>query len=390
MTLTMSKRQKILLLVLVLLLYIFVLVNQVAIPVVPKINEAKLEIQNLEEQKRQMEQQAAVMEEKQRVLEEKQSADERMNFYLLENGDITDSLYFIEKLSALMGKQFSNITVKMPEEKTYNDIKYYAFETDFSVQMPIQKAIELAAFIEGSPLKTVVTSFSMVSAAPNGGEDIGPVDVTMSVKFFALNHDSIDQLYKFSVKKFMNYEQWSAPPLVMPVPATGSSDPAFDSPAASGVDDKDGSQTMTADIASTQKRMPDLTITENSFLAAGDNVRIYSEKDNTKAIAFATKKYLDLSLDVGASECYIQAAEKEGKVHSLIVPVASGGFTVAFNIDFPPIKENENLGMHVKVSNNSSENVYILLANGRQGISIRNSSGEQILVKDEKERIYIL
>jgi len=377
------KRNEIILVsVLGLLIYVFVFYKFIWTPVIPEIGEQKNLITTLEKEKQQLDLDLSNLDSKKIELVSKKAGYERLEGYLNNEANVTDCIEYIDKLANVVDSNITKVNIAIPEQKEVDKSKYYQIKIDFNTVLPINKIKDMLIYIENSS-KLVDVSRFVLSPAKVENLDTTSLDssiladklfnAALTLNMYTLNIEAMDKIYEYSRHRFNRYEYGS-------ITAFEDNTLDIDSTLADNID-TDGSNVIVNN--------KDFEIKLFSFLAAGDNfVLLGSDKLNEK-LTLKTNKYITMDLSIGNNSYTLNAVNGSGKPYKIQGSIPNRDLNMFINVDISQIKENENMGVKIKVINNSDNKLNVTLADKSRKVTLTDRTGKVISSGNDKENVYI-
>lgn len=387
---SIGKREKMLLIILGVVIYAYLFYTFVWVPVIPQISKKNSEITTALQQKAAMDKAVSNMDAKRLELDTGKASNERLDQYLLSNANIADSMDYLEKLTKLLGKEITDVNISKPEEKSTTvglegtaadknknngtGRKFYELAIDFKTRLTYAEAASLVKYIEGGSLKIRISKFIVQppKSVQQGQAADSVFEVGMTIDLYSLNSDNIDKIYEYSRDKFNRYFDDGAIPFT---PTEVGKDGVFDVPKQANAGNNSGTV---------------LNIKEESYLAAGDNLRISGTDESNGFISIKTMKRQEIRVNIGESSYTVETAGSDGKTVNMRGGLLQGDLNIQVNVDFPMVKENNDLGLDIKITNNSSRKVNVILSDKAERAKIFDRSGSPIAGTNEKEKVQIM
>jgi hypothetical protein len=441
----MKRREISILGILGVVLYAFIYVKFVYLPALPVIEEKNVKIAGLQKQKDSLDSDMANLEAKKADYGSKLLNNERMGEYLMETASVADGLEYVEKISGIIEKEISSINVNAPKEinlagpqpagtdgaAAATPLKYYELKIDFQATLNYNEAMELVKYCEGGTRKVRISNFRL-SAAPNTVQtppvqQPAPTDragqtppatqppaaqapvpqapaappaqsnafimasgtdkyaISMSVCFYSLNKGNLDTLYDYSRSRFQKFRNAEGVPFIQQKTDSGGNVvlpdiASSDTGSGGGADGGTGLTLATAD----------LVIKEAGYLVGGENFEMFANADVNKRVRIKTKEHINISLSLNGDNYTVDAMRNGGAAQTLSGRLSSKAFSIYVDSEVPYAKENENIGMSIRISNSSGRSVNVAMAQRTGRVKLLDRNGGEIYVKSDSEKVYVV
>lgn len=412
------------------LLYAFIFYKFAWVPSVPYKAEVEAKMAAAAREKASLEEDLKNLDANKMELTVAEASDERIDEYLMNSANIVDSLEYVDKLVALIGKNISALSIAKPEERYATvvnnplqedtDLKtdksggkvYYEIRLDFKAHMTYNNALELVRYIEGGTRRMKITKFAVrpleenaqlsetvipqadlqesgqnVQAAagtpaqgvenaaasgvqPANGERL--FEMNMTVSMFSVNLRASDRMYEYSRHKLNRFLDGSG---ILFAPGTGG---------------ETGETSAPIDISG-NLGTEDIIIKQRSYLVAGENLQIYGADRTNGIIRVKTNKPADVRIDLGKTSYTINTADTGNQSLRL-----TGGLpdrdplTIYIGVDMPAIKENERIRLNVSILNNSDKRVNVSLYDLQKRVKLLDRNGNEIFGASAVEKLSII
>ncbi|MCX8130001.1 MAG: hypothetical protein N3I35_07885 [Clostridia bacterium] len=430
----LGKREKILLVVLGILIYVLIAVKFVWIPIIPKISEKNDQLIKITMQKQALDNDRNSIENKKNEISALKITNEKIGYLLMDQANITDSIEYIEKLSALLGRDLEGINILAPVERSYFEslvdssdkknskdktektkkeagfkgTKFYEFGISFSTKLDYAKIVELLNYLECGSKKVRVSYFKMIpfeeekkekgkqqkNGLPDLAKDIGKqindkelikeIERIMAELEKKINSDKklfqIDMtinLYAMkigTIDKLFEYSRHK-----FSTYTSGNGLPYIPSKKAAG----------TASSLAGNTGGSDISISLNSFLTAGDNLNISGINKSSEYLSVKTKENSDIRVTVKSSSYSIETRDSNGKPVRISGTVPARDINISISADFPAVKDNNSLGMNITVVNDSGRNLNITLSDNSRRVNLYNENGSNIYSGSPIDKIFV-
>ena len=299
--------------------------------------------------------------------------------------------------------------------------KFYELSVEFDTVLTYEEAYNLVQYCEGSARKVRISKFLMIpyeekdqripTAAvtpaapaasaqeikkpdtavpaatqaqqePANGSSSQKFKVSMGICFYSQTSGTMDKIYDFTRGKFQQYIGSPGVPFVKP---TEQKDGKIVLPdiAAGDAGVKDGSEAARFAGA-------DVILYQKGYLYAGENFMLYSGANKGSRITYKTKDRVDVNLRLGSSGFDVEALADNGSRSTLNGFFREGDFVVFIDVDVPYAKENENLGINLKVQNDSGRNINIRMNDRLSKVRLLDRNGSSIVSKSAGEKLYLI
>ena len=407
----MKKRELLLLGVLFIAAYAFVFVKFVWGSSLPKIESVKESISVAQQEKAKLDEDLTNIDKLKNSLGIKNIQNERISEYLMDDASSADSIDYLDKLGKTFEKSIQNVSFSVPvkkeavvegakdgeAEKGDIDNIYYEFRFSFKAAMAYDDIMDIVDFIEGGSRKVKISKFNITpsvgntSIAPqvtdedeeeeiqNSGTNSSLFNLDMEVNMYSKNLGSINDIYNYVNN---NYHRFNTNEGEVIIPTN-----------AQGVGAPDGvvnvSPSGTSASTGTKK---DIDIRLEGFLKAGPNFWIFGAGGyNNNFARFKTKKGTLVEINIEKETYKIRVNSDENGTYNLEGALQGGEPYIAILAAFPlDVPENQDLGVEVKVTNNSGETVNISLKDRNNRVQITDRNGAVIHGHNQNENVKIL
>ncbi len=417
------------------LLFYMIFVNNY----IPEINDVNSKLAEAKDKEDALKKDLANIEVKKSELQTKKVISERMGNYLLESGDITDCIEYMQKLERLMSNKLTDIKIMPPVKVSSSSEKndsgkidvgaqtgaepteetstttttnsnsvngYYEMSIDFKADLAYNEIWELLAFIEGGSRRVKVSKFTMdtpkkeevkvVTNAPkatpaptplpgqtfNGIVPSGQIyGVNATIKLYVLNIDDANKLFNFSRYKFNRFNEGAD--LKYTVSSiTGD-----------GYVPKVNNTTTTTNNNSVPQSsatgVADFTLDLDGYLKAGENFIIRGTNKDNEIFMNKTSGRTDVLLTINDSKYNMNIGYLTGKSATLYGEVPNRDLTADLLSQVPDIKENQKIKVYLKIVNNSSHKFKISIRDSNSRIKVMDRNGAVIKGSNNKEKVTI-
>ncbi|NLY18533.1 MAG: hypothetical protein GX045_06220 [Clostridiaceae bacterium] len=381
----LKKNEIKLLIILCVLVFGFIFVKFVLMTTIPKINEAKIRLEEVKAQKAALDEDYRNLDNYYTALEVKNTVNERLGEYLMNNAGISDSIEFIEKLALMMGTDIENISLGRPSEISGpEEIKYYGFPVSFSATMPYGDFKELLRYCEGGSKKIRVSSFSIKpeeNIKSDSSADEQLFKSSISLVFYTIDKDTASKLFQFSRAKLQEFKTRDGEPIYIKEDAEL---PDTDLPGliSSARDRKTPGHLITMDNA-------DFIVFHRGYLYGGYNFETYATFGSKNRIRETTAEKVEVLMTIEGNTYTIDTLTAGSFQKKITGDIPDRDFTMYIVSNVNDIKENENLFLDIKVKNNSDKTIRVHIEQKGNRVKLMDRDGNVITGKNEKEKIYL-
>ncbi len=371
-----GKREIALLSVLGVLLYGLIFYKFIYANAKPEITAKKAEIEAAQKQKDALDNDLANIESKRLELRAKSLNNERLQEYLLENGNLTDGVEYVAKLASMMPK-ISGISINAPSQKTDNGKTFYEMAISFNCKSSYLEAMELVRFFELSTTKVRVSKFTMqpVKADAKDSTTKGAInvnqlfDLNFTINIYSINAQAADKLTEYSRHKFTSYIGEEG---VVFIPNTKVNNAR--------------SEVAVAKTSSATSKAPEkadtvnyvIDIKEYSYLVGGENLEIFGGDGAGKTIRVKTKKSHDITISLANNAYVIDSVDEYGNPDSIFGTIPGPSMGISVEADIPNLNENKDIKLNIKIVNDSSSNIKLKLYDKQNKVNIIDRNGGAI------------
>lgn len=434
---TLGKKEVKLLIVLGLLVYGFLFYVIFVNNYIPEINEVNAKLSEAQAKEKALKEDLANIEQKKSDLHSKNIIGERMGNYLLEKGDITDCIEYMEKLDRLIGKKLKDVKINEPREITFtsatskssssasssdddlmgdsesstatssvsNSNKYYEMSLDFKAELSYNEIFELLNYIEGASRKVQVAKFDMkpnkneanaatgqnnaakstptptpIPGQQNGIVPIGPkYDIQMSIKLYAQELSEADKVYNFNRNKFNNFNESSGINFTIAQAYTNKDGTIIGNIQPGTQINVEQQTTSVTDV--------DFVIEQDGFLTAGNNLVISGVNGENGVFRYKTAGRTDVSLLLDGSKYSFVINYATGKSKTLTGKLPNRDLNMKLSAVIPDLEVNDKIKLNLKITNNTAKKLNIKLTDALGRIKVTDRSGNVIKGTSSKEKV---
>lgn len=426
---SIGKKELKLIAILCVVAYAFVFYKFIWQSVIPSIRTLNGEMATASEKLELMEKDNGNLEYFKTQLAAQETSNERIDEYLMNSANMVDSLEYVDKLTRLIGEDVKEINIGKPEQKyvvngknpTSDEMElkenaeknriYYELKLDFRAFMSYSSAMELVRYIEGGTRRVKITKFFVkalsdndlkmladakaklgqekaggASGENNGGQNNAPqnpaaasapleklFDTNMTISIYSTNLRAADRMYEYSRHKLNRFIYSNGILLT----STGGSGNLSAPDQASSLEEEFGSS--------------DIIIKERSYLAAGENLQIFGVDRENSIIRLKTSGTVDINIGMTANAYFIDTFENGKKMLSMTGSLPDKSvITMAVAAAMPVIKENENIRLSIKITNNSGRDLNITLDDLQKRVAIYDRTGNKVLSDSTSEKARII
>ena len=432
-----GKKEKVLLLILGVLVYVLVFVKFILIPVIPQIETIHENIGKAQKEKDTLDNDLKSLNIMTDELEAKKMNNEKLQSYLLENADVTESIDYIDKLSQILGK-IESIRISKPEEKTTNSStknattsataneptnltndaskattsnsnnsntenpagtgsKYYVTKLDFTTKLNYADAYKLLEYLEGNSLKVAVSKFTMVPIGTEKSETLNMLEpqgnkneVTKpgelaegNTKPILFNINITINLYSLNLNSSDKLFEYSRSRLNR----YENKDGVLFSPSIELVNSQN--QALKNSTLTNNNTATDITINEKSYFAAGPNLQIFGLASGSDVLGVKSDKKQDITVTLDTGGFMVETVNEGGEKLSLTGLLPQNDATMSVNMNLSDIPENKNIRLNIRIVNNSDKKLRITTVDKEKRTTITDRRGNTIFGNSSAEKVTI-
>lgn len=407
-----GKREGFLLTILCIALYAFIFVKFIYSGYIPQIEEIQEKIEQKTVEKETLDRDLKNIDTLKNNLNIKTVRNERLEEYLMNDANVSDSIDYIDKLTKFFQKNVSDVSIKAPVEKTVsakeaqdsknkdskdNNNIFYEFQISFNTKMTYDEAMNLVDYVEGGTKKVKIAKFALLPAekeaagTANGAtnnivsnNNPNNFKVEMTVSLYALNPGNINKIYEYSRQRFNSYDSNDGI-IIVPKSNTTPSNNINVPNVSTNIPTNNNTKVAQAAIPR------DIDLSVKSFMAAGPNFYAHGVGGYNNFAKFKTKGTSDVQLNIHETRYDIKIVNSENETYKLEGKLPNRDIHFYVSVGFPTtIVENKNLGANIKIVNNSGKKINIHLDDKSKRARITDRSGSVILLSSEQEKVYIL
>jgi len=435
---TLGKKEVKLLIVLGLLVYGFLFYVIFVNNYIPEINEVNAKLAEAQAKEKALKEDLANIEQKKSDLHSKNIIGERMGNYLLEKGDVTDCIEYMEKLDRLIGKKLKDVKINEPKEITLTTVqsnssssssssdddlmgdstssttttssvsksnKYYEMALDFKAELAYNEVLELLNYIEGASRKVQVSKFDLkpkkdetntaagqnntakstpaptpVPGQQNGVVPIGQkYDIQMTIKLYAQELSEADKVYNFNRNKFNNFNESSGINFTIAQAYTNKDGTIIGNIQSGTQINVEQQTTSVTDV--------DFVIEQDGFLTAGNNLLISGVNRENGVFRYKTAGRTDISLLLDGSKYSFVINYATGKSKTLTGKLPNRDLNMKLSAVIPDLEVNDKIKLNLKITNNTAKKLNIKLTDTLGRIRVTDRSGNVIKGTSSKEKV---
>jgi len=405
---------------------------------IPEINEVNAKLSEAQAKEKALKDDLANIEQKKSDLNTKNIIGERMGNYLLDKGDVTDCIEYMEKLDRLIGKKLKDVKINEPKEialtasqssssssssSSDDDLmgdssssttttssgsksnKYYEMSLDFKVELAYNEIMELLNYVEGASRKVQIAKFDMkpskdasntaavqnnaakqtpaptpIPGQQNGIVPIGPkYDIQMTIKLYAQDLSEADKVYNFNRNKFNNFNESSGINFTIAQAYTNK-----DGTIIGNI--QQGTQISVAQ-QTTSVTDVDFAIEQDGFLTAGNNLVISGVNGENGVFRYKSAGRTDVSLSLDGSRYKIVVNYATGKSKTLNGNLPNRDLNMTLSAVIPDIEVNDKIKLNLKITNNTAKKLNIKLTDNLGRVKVTDRSGNVIKGTSGKEKV---
>jgi ABC-type transporter MlaC component len=443
----MKKREIFLLIILFVGIYAFIFVKFIWGGAIPRIETVKASIENVKSEKAKLDEDKENIEKFKNSLSIKTVQNDRIDEYLMSDASSADSIDYLDKLTKLFEKTLRSIRFENPVKKEVlieegqkpkavstsgdNDDNtnisvsnstsqknasntYYEFRFSFTADMTYDEVMDLVSFIEGGSRKVKISKFNIVpsaektaiiSASQNnsssnnaggqgndnnseGNESIaGVFTVEMEINLYSKDMGSINSIYNYT-KNNSNRFITSDGDVIVPVINIDSNKTTPDGV----VSYSDGGNKSSGVTGTKERKARDIEMRLDSFFAAGPNFSVYGWGGySNNIVRFKTKDVTKVEIDFKKETYDAKVTRYDNEVKKLHGSFSSEEPHIVIVSNFPMnIDENKNLGIDLRISNQSGRTINISLTDKNDVVRITDRNGVVIRGYSQSENVKIL
>ena len=443
----MKKREIFLLLILFVGIYAFIFVKFIWGGAIPKIETVKASIENVKSEKAKLDEDKKNIEKLKNSLSIKTVQNDRIDEYLMSDASSADSIDYIDKLTKLFEKSLKSIRFENPVKKEVvkeddkksktastsegsDDINnesvsvsttqkkaantYYEFRFSFTADMTYDEVMDLVGFIEGGSRKVKISKFNILPSTDknvvskpsqnntsgnntggqgnnNNSEDdesfAGVFTVAMEINLYSKDMGSINSIYNFTKNNYNRFITNDGD-VIVPVISDDSNETTPDGV----VSYSDSGNKSSGVTGATVRTVREIEMRLDSFYAAGPNFSIYGwggYSDNI--VSFKTKYVTKVEIDFQKETYDAKVTRFDNVVKNLHGALSSEEPHIVIISKFPTnVDENKNLGIDLRISNQSGKMVKISLTDNNNVVRITDRNGVVIRGYSKSENVRIL
>ncbi len=380
-----GKREIYLLVVLFLIAYGFFFYKVIWGNAYPKIEEVQNNIQAENKKKQALESDLKNIEELKKSLDSKNVQNERLAEYLMTEANVADNIEYVDKLARLFYGKIGDANVSRPVDKKteQSNTSFYEFKIDFKALMTYGEAINLINYLEGGSRKVKISNLDLKPMIVAGNDNMSYlndpskiVDVSMAVNLYSLSLGNANKLYEYSRTRFNRFHD---------------GDGVFFVPTALTIGDgttvADAGGLPSGNVDTFEK---DIEVKLESFLAGGQNFYVFNKEGN-KIKRIKTRIRPVVTMVFNGNTCSVEVIGNAGERHTYDSPISKDNVGIYVLTDFTLVApENKDLGVDVKIENNSGKKINILLKDNIRRARILDRNGNSIYRSSSTEKVTIL
>lgn len=383
---SIGKKEIILISILGILLYGFVFYKFIWVPVLPDITDKNNQIAQAQKQKDELDKDLQNIEFKKMDLGAKNTNNERLEEFIMNNANLTDSIEYADKLVKMFGQSINSISVEKPvENSTQSGKKYYEMKLSVGANLKYLDAEDVIRYLEGGTRKVKVTNFKMLpidqnkngannkkTAQPSPKPEDQLFNTSMVVSLYTLDISSADKMYEYGRHRFTKFINNDG---ILFVPTSVTNPTSITNP-----------QVITQNIQTTT---PDILILEYGFLTAGDNLEVYMLDKPDDTIRIKTKKARNMVITLSGTSYTVETLDSSDKPQSVKGNLPAGDLNIGVKASIPAIKDNADMQLNVKIVNNANKKVVINVEDSSKRVKVSDRNGNSVINNSAREKMNI-
>ena len=135
----------------------------------------------------------------------------------------------------------------------------------------------------------------------------------------------------------------------------------------------------------------DIVIRERSYLAAGENLQIFGVDREKSILRLKENGTTDIHISLIGNSYFIDTMQNGKKSLGITGTLPEKNvITLAVAVNMPDIKENDNIRMNIKITNNSGRNLNITVEDVQKRVTVSDRKGNKIFSDSTTENARII
>jgi Tfp pilus assembly protein PilO len=327
---------------------------------IPGIQNNRQKITEMKEKVAKLEHELSNIEQSKRELDSLKTASLRYSDYIAQDIELVGALDYMEKLSSFFPGEIIAVSFTPPRENARFEPSFYELELNLRVALTYADLEALVDFVEGNTRIAKIKNIRItpdplpVEQRESAGNRLPSIyqngwrlQASIGLTMYALDKDSAEKFYEMGRNKFERFGYFDG------IAYADSSMPLGGRVVNINFNQAGGGALPPA----TSRR--DILIGMDSFLSGMDNfyVRGIDTSQNRESIRYRTKAYQNITLRLNNYTYSVDVYDAEGNTQSFLGSFPRRDVIVYLRDTVPDISENQDLGMTIKVINESDYNV---------------------------------
>jgi hypothetical protein len=321
-----------------------------------------------------------------------QTANERYSDYLEDSINIVDVINYMERLERLFAGKISAVNLSPPRKNTRATPNYYEVGITFRATLKYEELLALTRFIEGGTRMAKVTRLT-VSPEPLPAEERAIFGnqlpsiyrenwnllTNVGITLYALDQGEAEMLYEVSKNRFERFGYFDGIAFVTP-------------------DLSEGGRVMNINLGEVPKEpLPpitnrrDIVLTMASFLTGPLNFSVRGiDTSNNEGFDARIRDRQEVTIRINNYMYSVEAMDPSGRVSSFSGNAPGRNIAVYIRDLVPDIEENKNIGMDIRIINDSDFQMAVNFSTRSGRVRILDRDYEVVVSTSQRDKIYLI
>lgn len=355
----------------------------------------------------------------QKEMNSKVLLSEKMNDYVADNVNAINCIEYLKKMSENIDGDIRDIKINMPEiltvgedsknSKNKNNEKpkegaktYFGIKVDFEAILKQPEIATLVNYIEGSSRKTSISNFGLTAIGADDRKkeqfEEGTFKIKVSFVMYASGNAEKDADYgKYRLNEYGETSEF-------PYSATDLQKLKKDLEDATkkGITKETATPTPEPEVKQTPQKTPSpsgssdkkttegISMNEDSYHIAGENLRIYGFNRYSDNIYLKTNQKENIKINFKGMYYTINVSNDSGRLRSIdgSLPLED---IIQLNISVADTKADidKDLGMNVTIVNESDKKINLKLTDKMGRVYVYDRDQKRIIISNSQENVYV-
>jgi hypothetical protein len=350
-----------------------------------KLSVASQELESLEKQLKNIQ----ITESK---LQSLQTANERYSDYIEESVDIVDVINYMERLEKLFVGKISGVNLAPPRLNARSTPNYYEVAINFRATLKYNELLALTAFVEGGTKMSKITRLTVTpepftaeeravfgNQLPSIYRENWNLITNVGITLYALDQGEAELLYEVSKNKFERFGYFDGIAFVTP-------------------DLSEGGRVMNINLGEVpQGPLPpitnrqDIVITMASFLTGVPNFSVRGiDTGNNEGFDVRIRERQEVTIRFNNYMYSLEAIDPSGIRNAFTGNFPGRNVALYVRDLVPEIQENKDIGMDIRIVNESDYQVAVSLSRKSGRVRILDRDYQVVLSTNQRDKIFMI